>query len=370
MKNEQPRIAIVHDYLNQRGGAERVVSVMHRMFPDAPIFTSIVDKDSLFDELKDADIRHTWMQRLPGVLRHFKKYVMLYPKAFESIKLDGYDIILSSSSAFAKGVIKPLASLHVCYCHTPMRFAWDYERYMEKEGVGSAAKRFLPILVKRLKEWDMKTANRPDFYIANSSVVKRRIKEFYGADSVIIPPPVDVGRFKIGQPEGYYLIVSRLNAYKRIELAVEAFSMLKSKLKVVGDGPFRAALEALAAPNVEFLGRLADDDTAYVYSRCRAVIFPGEEDFGIVPLEANAAGRPVIAYRAGGALDTIIDGMNGIFFDEPHAASLADAVRRMERIHGDFDATAIRAHAMGFSNEVFMKRLGEFIDAKYKGRTW
>lgn len=370
MKNEQPRIAIVHDYLNQRGGAERVVSVMHSMYPDAPIFTSIVDRDSLFDELRDADIRHTWMQRLPGVLRHFKKYVMLYPKAFESMKLDGYDIILSSSSAFAKGVIKPLGSLHVCYCHTPMRFAWDYERYIEKEGVGSAAKKILPVLVKRLKEWDLKTANRPDFYIANSSVVQRRIKEFYGADSVIIPPPVDVGRFKIAEPEGYYLIVSRLNAYKRIELAVEAFSGLKLKLKVVGDGPFRENLERFKIPNVEFLGRLGDDETASAYSRCRAVIFPGEEDFGIVPLEANAAGRPVIAFKAGGALDTISDGMNGIFFNEPSSASLADAVRRMERIHGDFDATAIRAHALNFSNEVFMQRLGEFIATKYKGRTW
>ncbi|MBI5236614.1 MAG: glycosyltransferase [Deltaproteobacteria bacterium] len=367
MKNGQPRIAIVHDYLNQRGGAERVVSVMHRMYPDAPIFTSIVDRDTLFDELKDAEIRPTWMQRLPGVLKHFKRYVILYPKAFESIRLDGYDVILSSSSAFAKGVIKPDSSIHICYCHTPMRFAWDYERYMEKEGVGSIAKKILPVMVKRLKEWDLKTASRPDFYIANSSVVQRRIKEFYGIDSVIIHPPVDVGRFKIGWPEDYYLIVSRLNAYKRIELAVEAFGGLKLKLKIVGDGPFRAALEALASPNVEFLRRLDDGETASLYSNCRAVIFPGEEDFGIVPLEANASGRPVIALRAGGALDTIIEGMNGIFFDEPTTASLADAVRRMERIHGDFDATAIRAYAMGFGNEVFMKRLGEFIDAKYKG---
>ncbi|MBI5970630.1 MAG: glycosyltransferase [Deltaproteobacteria bacterium] len=361
-----PKIAIVHDYLNQRGGAERVVAVMHKMFPDAPIYTTIVDYDNLWPELKDADIRPTWMQRLPGIKKYFKKYLMLYPKAIETIKLDGYDIVISSSSAFAKGAKKGADALHVCYCYTPMRFAWDYARYVEREGFGTVTRSALPLLIKRLKAWDVATKDRPDYYVAISNAVKKRIEDFYGTDANVIFPPVDVSRFKISpRPQGYYLIVSRLNPYKKIELAVEAFNKLGLPLKIIGDGPYAGELKRLAKPNIEFLGRFSDADVAGYYSNCRALVFPGEEDFGIAPLEANAAGRPVIAYKAGGALDTVIAGTTGVFFNDATPEALAGAVRRVEDGRDNFDPQKLRAHALKFDTPVFMKRLTSFIMDKY-----
>lgn len=361
-----PKIAIVHDYLNQRGGAERVVAVLHRMFPDAPIYTSIVDYGNLWPELEGADIRPTWMQRLPGIKKHCKKYLMLYPKAIETIKLDGYDVVISSSSAFAKGAKKAPGALHVCYCYTPMRFAWDYARYVEREGFGSVTRSALPLLVKRLKEWDVATKDRPDHYVAISSAVQKRIADFYGRESSVIFPPVDVSRFKAAsKPQDYYLIVSRLNPYKKIELAVEAFNKLGLPLKVVGDGPYAATLKSLAKPNVEFLGRLDDAEAAGYYSNCRAFVFPGEEDFGITPLEANAAGRPVIAYKSGGALDTVVDGTTGVFFDNPAPEALIEAIRRVENGLDAFDPQKIRAHALKFDTPVFMESFKSFVMEKY-----
>jgi len=367
MPEQRPKIAIVHDYLNQRGGAERVVAVLHEMYPDAPIYTAIVDYDNIWPELDGADIRPTWMQRLPFLKRHFKKYLPFYPMAVESIDLRGYDIVISSSSAFAKGALKPRGALHVCYCYTPMRFVWDTERYLEKEGLGFMARLALPFLLRRLKSWDLKSAVRPDYYVAISTAVRERIERFYGLDAAVIFPPVDVARYKPADVcEGFYLIVSRLNAYKRIELAVEAAGRLGVPLKVVGSGPFKDELMRLAKPNVEFLGRLDDEEVAGLYARCKALIFPGEEDFGIVPLEANAAGRPVIAYKAGGALDTVIDGVTGYFFDAPTVESLMDAMRRMEAGARVFDPAAIRAHAMKFGTEVFKERFGAFVTDAFK----
>ncbi|MBI5885814.1 MAG: glycosyltransferase [Deltaproteobacteria bacterium] len=366
MPEQRPRIAIVHDYLNQRGGAERVVGVFHEMYPDAPIYTAIVDYDNIWPELEGADIRPTWMQRLPFLKRHFKKYLPFYPMAVESIDLNGYDIVISSSSAFAKGALKSKGALHVCYCYTPMRFVWDTERYLEREGLGFIARFVMPFILKRLKSWDLKSAGRPDYYVAISTAVRQRIERFYGLSASVIFPPVDVMRFKpLPAHEDFYLIVSRLNAYKRIELAVEAVGRLGLPLKVVGSGPFKDELMRLAKPNVEFLGRLDDEVVAGLYARCKALIFPGEEDFGIVPLEANAAGRPVIAYKAGGALDTVIDGVTGYFFDAPTVGSLMDAMRRMEAAAETFDPAVIRAHAMKFDREVFKERFGAFITAAY-----
>ncbi|MBI5562908.1 MAG: glycosyltransferase [Deltaproteobacteria bacterium] len=360
------KAAIVHDYLNQRGGAERVVAVFHEIYPDAPIFTSIVDYGNIWKEMEGADIRPTWMQRLPGIMRHFKKYLPFYPGAIESIDLSGYDIVISSSSAFAKGALKAGGALHICYCYTPMRFVWDTERYLEKEGMGLAARTLLPFFLRRLKAWDLRTKTRPDYYIAISTAVKRRIEEFYGLPAAVIFPPVDCGRFKPGKGfEDFYLIVSRLNAYKRIELAVEAAGRLGVALKVVGDGPYKEALVRMAKPNVEFLGRLDDAAVARLYARCKALIFPGAEDFGIVPLEANAAGRPVIAYKDGGALNTVVDGATGYFFDRPTPEALMEAIERMEAGAGRFDPERLRAHALRFDRKVFVEKFGAFVDEKY-----
>ncbi len=359
------KVAIVHDYLNQRGGAERVVCAFHEIFPDAPIFTSIVDNESLWPELKGADIRTTWMQGLPGLKRHFKKYLPLYPRAFESLNVEGYDVILSSSSAFAKGV-KKRGALHICYCYTPMRFVWDYERYVEREEMGPVVRAVLPLLIERLRKWDLDTKDNPDYYVAISTVVQERIKRFYNRDSVVIFPPVDAEKFRpSGSVEDFYLIVSRLNPYKKIEVAVEAMNRLKLPLKIIGGGPYRRAIEEMAGPTVEVIGPVGDGELASYYSKCRALIFPGEEDFGIVPLEANASGRPVIALRAGGALDTIEPGTNGIFFEEAAPESLIDALLFMERSWRSFDPARVRAHAMKFDKLVFKERIKKFVREVY-----
>jgi glycosyltransferase involved in cell wall biosynthesis len=356
------RVAIVHDYLNQRGGAERVVAELHEMFPDAPIFTSIVDHETLWLALRSADIRPSWMQRLPGLRRHFKKYLLLYPLVFERLDLSGYDLVLSSSSAFAKAVRPPRGGVHVCYCHTPARFLWSYEQYVEREELDRLTRAALPLAIRVLRRWDLSTVDRVHRYAANSSAVAERIRRIYGREATIVPPPVDVDRFRglSGEPGDYYLIVSRLNAYKRIHLAVEAFNRLHLPLVIVGDGPHRPALERVAGPTVRFLGYVDDRQVSRLLAGCRALIFPGEEDFGIAVLEANAAGRPVVAYRGGGALDTVRPGLNGVLFDAPTADALGEGVER-ERTE-TWDREAIRRHAERYSPAHFRARIRSLID--------
>lgn len=355
------KIAIVHDYLNQAGGAERVVGTLHTMFPKAPIFTTILDRGSLWDVLRDADIRTSWMQKLPLLKRHFKAYLLFYPGAIERFDLREYDLVISSSSAFGKAAITRPGALHICYCHTPMRFVWDYERYMEREQYGSPVRAILVPVLRRFRAWDVKTATRPSLYVANSTVVADRIRRFYGRDSVIIPPPVAVQRFTpAATHEEFYLIVSRLNPYKRVDLVVKAFNDNGRKLVIIGDGPDRAVLEKMAKPNISFLGRLPDPEVADYYARCKALLFPGDEDFGIVPLEANAAGRPVIAYKAGGALDTVIDGETGIFFSELTPESLSDAVLRSEQT--TWNSAAIRRHAEEYAEPRFRERFMRIVE--------
>lgn len=361
------KVALVHDYLNQRGGAERVLAVLHEMFPEAPIFTSIVDWDNLLPELTSATIHPSWMQKLPGLKRHFKKYLPLYSLAIESHDLRDYDLILSSSSSFAKGAIKGPQALHICYCYTPMRFIWDYENYIKRERLNRLTRGILPLFIARLREWDLKTRFRPDYYIAISTVVRERILRLYGIDAEVIFPPVEAKKF-ISAPrreENFYLIVSRLNAYKRIDLAIEAVNRLGLPLKIVGSGPFISSLKKIAKKNVEFLGRLSDEELKEYYGRCKALIFPGEEDFGIVPLEANAAGKPVIAYRGGGAIDTIIQGVNGIFFEENTVESLIEAIDRFEKGKYEFNPERIQAQALRFDKEIFKDKMRRFIDRKY-----
>jgi len=360
------KVAIVHDYLNQMGGAERVVAVLHDTFPDAPIFTSIVDRDVLWPELASADIRPSWMQKLPGLKKHFKKYLSLYPLAIESLDVKEYDLIISSSSAFAKGAIKGAHTLHVCYCYTPMRFVWDYNNYVQNENLNALFRGILPLVIAGLKRWDLKTRRRPDYYVAISTVVRNRIKKIYGLDAEVIFPPVDVKKYEPKkQGENFYLIVSRLNPYKRIELAVEAFNILGLPLRIIGSGPYLTTLQEMARPNITFLGRLDDKEVADYYASCKALIFPGEEDFGIVPLEANAAGRPVIAFHAGGALDTIVEGLNGIFFRKSTVESLIEAVKSLENGRYDFQSARIRAHALCFDKEVFKQRIKKYVADKY-----
>jgi len=345
-----------------------VVGTLHTMFPSAPIFTTILDRSSLWDVLRDADIRTSWMQKLPLLKRHFKAYLLFYPGAIERFDLHEYDLVISSSSAFGKAAITRPGALHICYCHTPMRFVWDYERYMEREQYGSPIRAILIPVLRRFRTWDVKTATRPTLYVANSTVVADRIKRFYGRESIIVPPPVAVQRFTpASKAEDFYLIVSRLNPYKRVDLVVKAFNDLGRKLVIIGDGPDRAVLQKMARPNITFLGRLPDPEVASYYARCKALLFPGDEDFGIVPLEANAAGRPVIAFKAGGALDTVIDGETGIFFSELTPESLSAAVLRSEAT--TWDSAAIRKHAEDYAEprfrERFMRIVEETVEKQY-----
>lgn len=342
------RIAIVHDYLNQTGGAERVVESFHRLWPDAPIFTTIADREAMPASLRDAEIRVSWMQRLPAWRRHFRAYLPLYPFAIESFDLHGYDLVISSSSAWAKAVRAPAGAVHICYCHTPMRWVWDYEQYVAREGFGPLTRLALAPVISALRSWDVRTAKRPTHIVVNSRVVQERVQRCWGRDSELLHPPVETGRFSVGSGEGRaHLVVSRLAHYKRIDVAIAAFTQMGLPLEIIGDGPARRSLEAMAGPTITFRGRVDDADVARAMQECRALIFPGAEDFGITPLEANASGRPVIAYRAGGATETVRDGVTGVLFAEQSAASLSDAVRRAGGIA--WDSATIRRHAERYS---------------------
>ncbi|WP_248927134.1 glycosyltransferase [Paenibacillus hamazuiensis] len=367
--NGELRVAIVHDYLNQMGGAERVVAVLHQMFPQAPIYTTIVDRERLMKELKDADIRTTWMQKIPGILKRFKLFFWLYPFAVQSMNLRGYDLIISSSSAYAKGAPVGRDAIHICYCHTPMRFAWDFSTYMEGMKVPRLVKWIAQSMVLPLKLWDKAKSRGIHHLIANSSVVQKRIKDHYGLSSTVIFPPVGVSRFHVAERRnggGYFLIVSRLVSYKRIDLAVEACTKANKQLVVIGDGPDRERLQKLAGPTVQFLGRLPDIQVVQYMKMCRALIFPGIEDFGITPLEANACGRPVIAFRGGGALDTIIPGLNGQFFAEQKAESLAEVIAQFDE--ANWDPVTIRRHAEKYDEARFIRELSAFIEAAAKAK--
>jgi glycosyltransferase involved in cell wall biosynthesis len=354
------KLALVHDYLNQYGGAERVLEQLHAMYPDAPIYTSMYAPRLMPPQYRRMDIRTSFMQRLPGVHRHHQPYLLAYPFAFESFQLGDYDVVLSNSSAWCKGVVTPPETLHVCYCLTPMRWAWSYREYVDRERLGGGLRRVLPLAMHYLRLWDVVSARRVDRFLAISRAVAARIRKYYGRDATVIYPPVAVERFQPrAAPEDFYLIVGRLIPYKRVDLAVEAFNALGWPLKIVGDGRDRAALQARARPNVEFLGHVPDAAVRDLMARCRAFLFPGLEDFGIAPVEAQAAGRPVVAHAGGGALDTVVDGETGVLFQPQTAAALADAVRRCADLR--FDPLAIRAHAERFGEATFREQLGDYV---------
>lgn len=363
--NSYGRVALVHDYLNQYGGAERVLEALHEIFPTAPIYTSIYDPAAMPASYRGWDIRTSWMQGLPGWRKHFRKYFLLYPSAFEAFDLSGYDLIISSSSAYAKGIIPPPGATHICYCHTPMRFAWRTGAYIEREAIGGRTSRVLEILLTALRAWDVVSAQRVDAFIANSHEVAGRIRRYYGRAAEVIPPPVDLPPYVAAEPEEFYLAGGRFVPYKRLDLVVAALSALKLPLVIFGDGRDRPQLEALAGPHVRFVGRVGDDELRDLYRRCRAYITAGDEDAGIQPVEAMAAGRPVIAYAAGGVRETVIDGVTGTFFAEQTAAALAVAVARSRTLQ--FDPGTIRRHAEQFGRERFRERIAAFVAAQSVG---
>jgi glycosyltransferase involved in cell wall biosynthesis len=344
----------------QMGGAERVAEAMHDSFPSAPVYTTMALPKFLPGGLRTADIRTSPMQRLPSIERRFRHYFMLYPFAVENFDLSAYDLIFSSSSGYAKGVRRRRNAIHVCYCHTPMRWVWRYDDYVAREGFGGTVRAALPSLLWGLRKWDLRASRQPNYYIANSRLVAQRIKKIYGREAFVIPPPIDVNRFEMSNEVGdYYLVLSRLMPYKRIDLAIEACKRANRRLVIIGEGPDRARLEKLADDRIEFLGRQPDSIVNYYAARCRALLFPGEEDFGMAPLEINAAGRPVIAYRSGGAIETVVEGVTGVFFDKQNSLSVATAIEEFEGLK--WRQETLRHHAEKFDRTVFAFRVLQFL---------
>jgi len=356
------KVALVHDYLNQFGGAERVLLALSELFPKAPIFTSIYNKENFPEAFHKLEIHTSFMQKLPNIFKEFRFYFPLYPKAFESFNLDDYDLIISSSSAYAKGVKKRPGAFHLCYCHTPARFLWRFEDYIEKEDIHPLLKRLLPVFLEGPKKWDLLSSEDVDLFVANSKVVRDRIKSIYHKESVIIYPPVDTDFYSIeGEKKGnYFLIVSRLVPYKRIDLAIDVFNKLGLPLKIIGDGPQKHWLKNRANENIEFLGKLQDFELRNYYRHTKALVFTGEEDLGLVPLEAAACGSPTIAFKKGGALETVVDKRTGIFFAEQKESSLKDAIANFDCIN--FDRNEIRNHALEFSKKRFLDGIRSLLN--------
>lgn len=351
------KLILAHDYLIQMGGAERVVAAMHRHFPLAPIYTSAVSRKTLWDDFSDADIRTTWLQWLPLIEDpvHFKKFFPLYPFAFKSFGTLHADCAWISSSTFAKYLKFAPNVRTVCYVHNPTRFLWQSDEYLDHEIKNPLLNRLVRTALPLLRRHDREAAGQMDVLVANSRNVQERILRCYGRESVIIHPPVEIERFQISnQSENFYLIVSRLIGYKNIELVVRAFSKTGRNLVVIGDGPQRLELERIAGKSVQILGRLSDEEIKSYFQRCRAFVFPGNEDFGITPLEAMACGKPVIALRKGGALETILENETGVFFDEPDENHLLEATERLEKM--TWDPRAIRRQAEFFSTRTFLEK--------------
>lgn len=355
------KVALVHDYLNQRGGAERVLEAVHELYGGPPVYTSVFDRARMPDSYRSWDVRTSFLDRLPGARRSLRFYLPLLPTAFESFDLSGFDLVVSLSSAWAKAVVTGPDTCHASFLHTPMRFAW---RTAESIGT-SVARPFrlaLDPMLTILRTWDVVASQRVDGFLANSRNVAARIEKIYRRESLVVHPPVDCDFFQPGgSPGDHFLVVSRLRDYKRIDRAILAAHLAGARLRIVGTGEDARRLARLAGRGVEFLGAVEDGRLRDEYRSCRALLLPGEEDFGMTALEAQACGRPVIAYGRGGALESVRPDETGLLFEEPTPESLAAAIGRSSSI--DFDPGRIRSHAMEFDRRRFQERFRAGIDA-------
>ena len=358
------RAALIHDWLTGMRGGERVLEALCGLYPDADIFTLYHRRGSVSAGIERHRIRTSFVQRLPLASTHYRQYLPLFPIAIEQFDLDGYDLVISSSHCAAKAVVAPGRARHLCYCHSPMRYAWDqFDAYFGPARKGQLASRWVyrPLLA-RLARWDASTAARVHRFTANSAHVAGRIRRYYNRVATVVYPPVDTIFFHPAgdSPGSHFLIVSALVPYKRIELAMAACDRAGASLRIVGEGPDRGRLEARAGANVTFLGHLSDEAVRDEYRQTLAVLLPGEEDFGIVPVEAQACGRPVVALGRGGAIETVIDGENGVLFAAPDVDALAAALDRVARVR--FDGAVIARSAERFSRERHVQRMREVID--------
>lgn len=363
------QVALVHDYLTRLGGAERVLAALAELFPKAPIYTFLYDEEKTGSIFPKEKIVTSSLQRLPAFMRKNPKYLLPFlPRIIEEWDFSQFDLVISSSSAFAHGIVTPEKTRHICYFHSPMRFAWDWtHEYIEEQRVGPIKKIAIAHLLKKIRMWDQTAADRPDFAIANSKNVQRRIKKYYRRDSTVIYPPVDVERFKISRSsEDFFLIVSTLTPYKRIDLAVQLFNKISRKLVIIGDGPQRKYLQNIAGDDIDFLGFKDDKTVAEYLGNCRALIFPGEEDFGIMPIEAMACGKPVLGYGHGGLTESVIPGVTGEFFNEPTVASLEDGLARLILNEKNYDPRACRKQALQFEKEKFINNIKQTLNRTEK----
>ncbi len=357
-------VALVHDYLNQRGGAERVFAHLARAYPDAPVYTALYDRKQTGDLVESARVRASFLAKLPGANRYFRYLAPLYPAAFERFDLSAYDTIVSSTTAWAKGVIVPPGAVHVCYTHTVSRFAFAYDSYVGRKATALATR---PV-VRRLVDWDKRAALRPTQFVASSRNAAERIRRYYGRDAIVLHAPVDIDRFSPGQARGdYFAIASRLLPYKRIDLAIRAAQIARVPLLVAGAGPAEKPLRELArGTTTTMLGFVSDERMNVLLGNARAAIVPGEEDYGLVPLEAAACARPTIAYRSGGALETILEGVTGEFFDDASPESLAAALRAFDERR--YEPARLREHAQTFAPDRFIAAFRRIVEQTRSAR--
>ncbi len=355
------KVALVHYWLVGMRGGEKVLEALCEMFPDADIYTHVYSPQDVSATIRKHQVFTSFIQKLPFAKSAYQKYLPFMPFALEQLDLSRYDLVISSESGPAKGVILNPETLHICYCHTPMRYLWDmYHEYRRQAGL--MTRLFMPLIAHWLRLWDVASANRVDVFIANSRYVASRIKKNYRREVVVIPPPVDTLNFRTQSHEDYYLIVGQLVPYKRVDIAVAAFNETGKRLVIIGSGSEEQSLKKQAGSNIEFLSSQPDEVLVDHYSRCRALVFPGKEDFGIVPVEAMASGKPVIAYGLGGALDTVVDGETGILFDSQTPQGLIDAISRFESLPDDhFCEDSLQQHASQFSIQEFKDKIGQLV---------
>lgn len=357
-----PKVALVHDFLVQDGGAERVLLALHEIYPRAPIFTLFHQPEKTHAGFTNADIRPSKLQRLPFAKSHYEWYLPLMARAVEDMDLTGYDLVLSSSSSFTKGVLADPQALHICYLHTPTRFLWQERRdYVNELPKPRFIKALIPPFLHHLRQWDRLAADRPDVIVTNSRTSQARIKRYYQRDAEVIEPPVDIDRIPLSvKPGTFWLTGGRLVAYKRFDLVVRAFAKLNAPLKVFGDGPERDKLRRIAGPKTEFLGHIPEEVKLDLFQNAIAFLHPQVEDFGITAVEAMAAGRPIIAFGQGGAAETVLDGVTGRFFEVQCWEDIGNAAMRFDPSR--YDPRRIRAHAERFSKREFQSRFREFVN--------
>lgn len=364
MKKKDLRVALVHDFLNQCGGAEKVLEVLCEMFPEAPIYTILYEKDKMHGKFKERVIYTSFFQKFPKIFRRrFKLFSFLLPVVPETFDLREYDLIISSSGAWSKGIIARLNTLHIAYIHSPMRFAWDYNNKYLKEERKEKLGFFIRPMLSYFRLWDRLAADRPDYLIANSKYTKERIKKYYRRESEVIYPPVSIeSGAGTEKSEKYFLIVSRLSAYKKIDVAIEAFNKLGLPLLIVGEGKEKNRLEMMAEKNVKFMGWISEKELPGIYKNARAFVFPGVDDFGMAPATAQVLGIPVIALKKGGAMEIVEEGKTGELFDSSTPEVLADSVRRFLERENIYDSEYIKRSAEKFGKERFKKEISEFIE--------